>query len=81
VLRADNLDTYTFWELQPPGALIAWPGLCRDSCTLFVRYYLCPCRNRYFLIEIKAVRLKTGVNIYERVGTDSICVKMHAVQM
>ena len=27
------------------------------------------------------MRLKTGVNIYECVGTAISCVKMHAVQM
>jgi hypothetical protein len=27
------------------------------------------------------MRLKTGVNIYERLGTDIGCVNMHSVQM
>jgi len=81
VRKADSLATFPFLESQPSGALIACPGLYRDSFTLFVRYYLCLYRNRYFPIEIKAVRLKTGVNIYERLGADISCVKMHAVQM
>jgi len=81
VRKAESLATFPFWEPQPPGALIACPDLYRDSFTLFVRYYLCLCRNRFFLIEIKAMRLKTGVNIYERLGADISCVEMHAVQM